>query len=62
MSQPITTEELTRLREHCRYSTGVERRPFRILSELIDARAEIARLQGLSSSQAEALDASRESK
>ena len=54
--KPIETKELIRLREHCRFSTGVDGKPFRILEELITARTRLAEMERLSASQAEALD------
>ncbi len=54
MSKRISDDQLLRLREFCRSSTGTDRKPFQILDELINSRAEIARLKVLSDSQEEA--------
>ena len=50
MSKPISTEELIRFREFCRRHTMESGKSFRILDELINARAEIAELKRLSAS------------
>lgn len=55
MSQ-VSDEELIRMQAFCKNSTGITQRPHQIITELLEARAEIKRIKGLSDSQAETLD------